>query len=382
MRLWSAWSAFAMLMGSTALTFVIYIASKRRLLPVDPVNDSKALMHQQNYLFVKFLGYLLALDAVVLFAVVMVLTDTISGMWCVLHGVGIYGISLLCAIYFAGLCVSIWIASETKLFAPLAEEKNPLSNQITAKEQLQMQVQLRFAIKAAQIFTLIGFLCFLFFGDPEQQSMFCFVYQPRVLMFVAYVVPVAVLSIISLAYTCLTGAVMIQKRNVSFKTFYKAFLARSSKSDRVPSMQMAERRDQHENERFVRRQMTIFEAENEFSSWSRDDDNQNDPALVSSNESKYITVFAALKAKIVGLAFTLALGAVLYSFSIILNFSFDHEKVYYSGKDEPGGTGATPNDAVVHESVVGSAVFALSSTGVLIFTVLGTDTNLWRNVAS
>ncbi len=62
-----------------------------------------------NIFVVNFIGSLLALSALVAFAMIMSLSDAVSSFWCEVHGLSIYFCAGLTSIYLLALAVALWL---------------------------------------------------------------------------------------------------------------------------------------------------------------------------------------------------------------------------------------------------------------------------------
>ncbi|GBG24719.1 Hypothetical Protein FCC1311_009372 [Hondaea fermentalgiana] len=390
------WNSLTLLLTSTVLLLVTWMAATQRLAGVGSSDDPLLAM------LVNFVGVLLALSGVLLFTVITVITDTVSRAWCTCHGVVLLFFTLMSGILLLLLAMSTW---------SLLYRGVRLESQVCG---------VRRAAALAAGMALGPTLLSAIVGEFEQRTLFCFMYKPPVAALILFEVPMLLLAVLSTFFSIWTAMIILLRRQsltppslfpASFQT--AEFVAKLD-SDKTPSEPgVLSRRSQ---EAVSEADVTTQSKGKLSSSFNEDDEGEFRFLHAPDYEHAMHKALGKFQfqTKLVTMLVVLSLSGLV---GIILemidsaNWAGQHsdDGTYYQGQSAShvatvakssavaatSGSGPSPASAAqapaavsaqsaanmnesFHESETGWAIVYLSMCGALVFALLATGPGLWE----
>jgi hypothetical protein len=433
------WSLLTLLLLSAVLLLATWRALWRRVHMLERRRDvlaggsrAAAAIHAQERLLAAFVGRVLLLSVLVLLAMVTVLTDSVSALWCKLHGALLHGLTLHTSALLVVLCGSVWAA----LLLEGREEQT--------REWLQIAMRWAFwAPTALSLLTLV-------YGSFEQQTLFCFAYRPMPLFVWLFEVPILLLATVAALLAAHSAYALLQLQHLSIVALvlacrrYRPVVQGSEKGGKVEEddelaesiteggaagiggaftedkdidrggeeeeAQEGEEEGHHHHHLQQQQQQPQQQQQRrqESKGRQRGAPKLSFPALPLDTDAEADGLHAVvpvthLKGRLLLMALALAAaGIALVIYQITGDVKSPGSDLYYQGGDEKQqpvdkmaaaapatAAGGQPPEAaaaaghaheapVMHESELGHAVFLLSLVGALIFGTLGTHPVLWQ----
>jgi hypothetical protein len=424
------WSLLTLLLLSVVLLLATWRALWRRVHMLERRRDvlaggsrAAAAIHAQERLLAAFVGRVLMLSMLVLLAMVTVLTDSVSALWCKLHGALLHGLTLHTCALLVVLVSSVWAGL-------LLEGREERSREWLHSAQ-------RCALMAPPALSLLT----LVYGSFEQQTLFCFAYKPLPLFVWLFEVPALLLAAAAALLAAHSAYALLQLRRLSISALVRA----CQRYRRVPQGRDKEDNGEEDSQLDEEQGTAVGGAAGIGSAFSqhkdiggeqqqqqqqqqqqhqppppqqrRQDEERGQPqggsqvslpvlpldADADADGLPSVVPVTHLKSRLLLMALTLAAaGVALVIYQITSDAKSPGGALYYQGGDEkqqpadktaaaapatsagghPPGAAAAAGLAqeapVMHESELGHAVFLLSLVGALIFGTLGTDPTLWE----
>ena len=422
------WSLLTLLLLSVVLLLATWRALWRRVHMLERRRDvlaggsrAAAAIHAQERLLAAFVGRVLMLSVLVVLTMVTVLTDSVSALWCKVHGVLLHGLTLHTCALLVVLCGSVWAGL-------LLEGREERSREWLHSAQ-------RWALWAPPALSLLT----LVYGSFEQQTLFCFAYKPLPLFVWLFEVPVLLLAAAAALLAAHSAYALLQLRRLSISALVRA----CQRYRRVPQGRDKEDNGEEDSELDEEQSTAVGGPAGIGSAFAEDKDRRGEqqqqqqeqqeqqppPQQRRQQEQKgqpqggsqvslpvlaldadadadglpSVVPVTHLKSRLLLMALTLAAaGVALVIYQITGDAKSPGGDLYYQGGDEkqqpadkaaaaapatsaggppPGAAaavGLAQEAPVMHESELGHAVFLLSLVGALIFGTLGTDPTLWE----